>query len=697
MRIFLIFLYIFIYMFSGCGEDTPMGSDNQGNEGKKDPFLYHLAFTSPKTNEWVNQDRIQVKGTISASSPGDPCSFSFDSSECGEILVNNIKAELTSSGEFSLWVPLKEGENELIGTHTSGAKSKITVMCDTLVPKVSIQTPAKASIFSKPEISTSFGFEVSEENGLQQILSCDKKVTNHGDGGQFSETVQLKEGLNVLTAKATDLAGNSAEKHVSVLYGEFQPPKLFQSEAIVFKFGSSAIDTLGNEVTDYFDKVDLTPLAKDMNPVYTSLIVDVYIEGIKHRQQSHLALVPTEKKLAIHITLYDIVTNLRLQMGTSVTAKATAKSIDIKGNLYLDINQAKEISSNMDDVIVTIQDLELDLASTDISNILENVPYLNTTLNSTLETLVEDTIKDVLPTKMVELLNSLKTDHKLSLLDSPFTYRVETDSIKIDETGILLGLSAGFVAEKPVHGGQLPGYLFLPDQEESIPLQEELVMKVKRNFLNQIFYEFWRSGLLELAIDQKFLDDNKIETELVAGFLGSLLDYLPQKIDPETPIALSTTAKLPPIIQFENMNTDLKDEKDTAVGNIQLEVGGFRLGISTKTNYDILIADITTIINLSIISLDTSQGGSSNLKVRPNRMSWYFDVVNKELANRGDTFLEPLVRLFLNGLNITLQQMIYEIAFPFFDEFSLKNIEVKASETGQALIIKGELVKMVKQ
>jgi hypothetical protein len=90
-------------------------------------------------------------------------------------------------------------------------------------PTLSITSPANGTTVSSPNVTVSG--TVTDKRVITSF-TVDGKAVAVGSSGAWSTTVALNKGANTITALATDQAGFSAEKAVSVTYTPVSPPPL---------------------------------------------------------------------------------------------------------------------------------------------------------------------------------------------------------------------------------------------------------------------------------------------------------------------------------------------------------------------------------------------------------------------------------------------------------------------------------------
>lgn len=156
----------------------------------------------------VNKDSLEVTGT---SEPGATVT----------IYLNNKGQDVVAGndGDFSQTLKLVKGENNIYAQAKDSAgnqsvKTQIyTIAYDTEPPTLEVSAPNDGASFSgSKERQVTISGKVSEGASL----TINDRITMVNDDGSFTYLTSLNEGTNSFSLKATDAAGNSTQKSLSV-------------------------------------------------------------------------------------------------------------------------------------------------------------------------------------------------------------------------------------------------------------------------------------------------------------------------------------------------------------------------------------------------------------------------------------------------------------------------------------------------
>jgi hypothetical protein len=129
-----------------------------------------------------------------------------------------INAEMYPDGSFSARVPLLEGSNDIVvrAVDSTGNVSEQTfnVVQDTLAPQIVVTSPAGNLATQANTLTLSGQISDSDPGSVQATLNGAALTLT---SGAFDEVVTLEEGLNGVVIVATDAAGNTSERQVTIV------------------------------------------------------------------------------------------------------------------------------------------------------------------------------------------------------------------------------------------------------------------------------------------------------------------------------------------------------------------------------------------------------------------------------------------------------------------------------------------------
>ncbi len=195
--------------------------DKAGNRSKTQTvnFKCEPDYTGIKLDVYdikYNTTKCVLKGLVNAEST---------------IYANGNTAKSGADNRFEIETELKQGENKftVYAVDLKGNKSEeqeIDVFCDSIAPEITITN--KSLVTDNQQIMITGKLS---ENAKLSIGNQEVKVR---DDLTFAHTVTLKEGVNTITAEATDDYGNKDEKSFDVTFTKTaNTPHLVEGEAYV--------------------------------------------------------------------------------------------------------------------------------------------------------------------------------------------------------------------------------------------------------------------------------------------------------------------------------------------------------------------------------------------------------------------------------------------------------------------------------
>jgi len=213
-----------------------------------------LLLTSPANGTLTNNPSVTVSGT---TDPG------------AALTIDGASVAVAVNGSFSKTYSLPDGSHTFVvvaknpaGLSTQGTS---TVAVDTTAPALSITTPTTGSLTRDPVAqvngTTEPGATVSV-NGVQAVVS---------GAGDFRVALPLQEGLNTITAIATDAAGNTATTSVLVTLDTI-PPTLTLTSPTAGLTNVTAVVVSGSTDPGVTLTVDGTPVPVGISGAFTTTL-----------------------------------------------------------------------------------------------------------------------------------------------------------------------------------------------------------------------------------------------------------------------------------------------------------------------------------------------------------------------------------------------------------------------------------------
>ena len=176
----------------------------------RDTHPPQITITAPVDRLFTNADSVTISGTVT-----DLTAITAN--------INGVPITLGTGGTFSARVALTTGVNFLIVAANDAAGNTAsltrTVTQDKTPPVLALTAPLNGLITNAPTVAV--GGTVTDASAV--TVSVSGVPLTIGAGGVFGTIVPLLPGVNLITATATDAAGNSASASRTVIYDNTPP------------------------------------------------------------------------------------------------------------------------------------------------------------------------------------------------------------------------------------------------------------------------------------------------------------------------------------------------------------------------------------------------------------------------------------------------------------------------------------------
>ena len=195
----------------------------------------YLAVQAPLNGQVVNGTSITVSGVVGSTNPV-------------KVTVNGVQATVSGGNFSSSPVNLVERNNSLtvIATDSNNLTTKVTlnVIRDTTNPVLANITPVDGANLNTNPVTVSG--TVTDASPVSVIVNG---IAASVTGGQFTVSVPVTEGANVLNIQAIDSAGNATSLPRNVLI-DTMPPAAFTPTADPANWSNNNKPTICFSTTD---------------------------------------------------------------------------------------------------------------------------------------------------------------------------------------------------------------------------------------------------------------------------------------------------------------------------------------------------------------------------------------------------------------------------------------------------------------
>lgn len=200
---------------SGAWSPSPAEEGNYMIRARVSYEVVGPIITSPETGLVTNDPQFTVRGT---ASPTTTIELTQNGEDAGSVIVDE-------AGKFSIETELAEGSNEFVAVsvldgRVTGQSEPATVILDTLKPVLTIDSPIDGEKTNRETVTVQ-GTIADENLDFVHVNGQAAAVSN----GKYSKRILLDEGVNEILVEASDKAGNSETKKVTVT-ADYNAPEI---------------------------------------------------------------------------------------------------------------------------------------------------------------------------------------------------------------------------------------------------------------------------------------------------------------------------------------------------------------------------------------------------------------------------------------------------------------------------------------
>jgi len=671
----LLLLFLIALASCACQESSDAPHQYDAVEDHHPPVVeYTLTVLSPVDSAVVSQPAVLVTGVVEGATSGS-------------VTVNGLTAQ-RDLPVFSLWYDLQEGENQLDIVYNPdlgpAVADSLTVYLDSVPPVLKILTPGRGTVVDDGTV-VHFILKAFDESKLNELSVGGHPVQLPvADPDNIEVDVPAADGLNIITADTDDKLGNGSREHRTVLTGpfgtcEFQP----DSEDLVIDLGNEALFAVGGVAAQLLEGLDIDSYIGTANPVYASDSIEVNLDSAELQSPS---LVPAvhSGKLSADVQLGKItVTGTILLKSLNTTYLFTGTVTDLKAHL------AASVQTQQSELQVEIQEIDVDAGKVQISvsDSEGNLVVAPSEVTGNFLEFITDMLSGILLDVATELsaaaMEYTSASFALTVYGKHLTLTYNLVSVQTmpDNLRVSFGAEVTIGTGDPLiawpHGCPLRTTGPPPHSSALATPLKGATLWLSYDFLNRTLVRLWRTKLFHMEWGQSDFDEIKMEIDLVCGLLGSLLDFLPDEVHPETPMKVRVAPILPPVL------APIADELETGT-----EHPGVGLGAITLEHYEVpapgqenRFATVMMAVRCSL----AAQVKHNVLVLSPELKQFYMDIDDsftedqKRLVERDiEAYFETLVPQLLGSL----KQALMEIPLPTFYGIEIESGRLLSSDSG---------------
>lgn len=198
---------------SGAWSAAPASEGNYMIRARVSYEVVGPVITSPVTDSITNEPETTITGTASPTT-------TIELKQNGEVVTSTVVGD---DGKFEIEANLVEGVNEFsvlskLDGRVTGESTPVLVTLDTIAPELTIDKPSNGEKVNRETVTVE-GLITDENIDTVTVNGSNATISD----GKYSKRVILDNGANEITVVATDKAGNSVSKTVTVT-ADFDAP-----------------------------------------------------------------------------------------------------------------------------------------------------------------------------------------------------------------------------------------------------------------------------------------------------------------------------------------------------------------------------------------------------------------------------------------------------------------------------------------
>lgn len=452
------------------------------------------------------------------------------------------------------------------GSTSSGTSAGGTYTNDFDAPVVQITKPARGQYFDAGTSVVTVEGSVTDPISGVQTLTLNGTVCNVDAQGNFTLPVALANGVNILSAHATDRAGNVGTSSVSVMYC---PAYRLATDDVPGAAGTrlseGALNTIAPVLVDQLlasnviqTKLTASSLVHSAvrDPIFNACLAsaDVSVIGINFSRPV-LTFDTVTGGVNAHCEIPNLRIDLRAQsfcgIGYSVTGNVTASNAVI--DLGLDValqNGQYMISARSSSV--NLQNFRY--AINGIPSIITNLVY--TLVKSQAESRLADALKTQLPPALSSALQGLAQPITQSWNGRTVTFRAEPQTLAWDDAGFQVDFASNVTTARNPIVPMVPGSYFVAPPAGTVPQfgpTSGFYATVNENLLNRALFSSWQAGFWTIQIDTAFMQQFgvnlpfQLDAQLIALFFPAIRSMIAPGM--QIPVAIKLEPQMQPVIE----------------------------------------------------------------------------------------------------------------------------------------------------
>ena len=383
-------------------------------------------------------------------------------------------------------------------------------------PLVEILDPARGA-FLPPGTIVVRGTAQDAGSGVWMLL-LNGVPTPVDPAGSFQAAVTLAWGVNTITARAIDRAGNVASASISVISGEYRPATDEVHGASGLRLNEQALNRVAPFIARSFLGSATFQQALLGGPIYRGALTDPFFGTcIASAEVRVLAFRFDTPQLQIDCVQGGVNAILRLPnarltanahdycgIGYSATGDVTAVEAVADAGFDISLDAAGNFLVAPRYATVLLNGFRLAIQG--IPSVISNLVYSE--VKSAIEDALADAIRRYLPGALSSTFASLSQPMTIPLPGGSVSVLARATTLDFDDFGFSAAYAGNAIAPRNPQVPAAPGSLHLSGPAGTVPAMGTafgFYGTVGENFLNRILFTSWQAGCWHVTVDQQFL------------------------------------------------------------------------------------------------------------------------------------------------------------------------------------------------
>ncbi|MBL4849812.1 MAG: hypothetical protein JKY65_30155 [Planctomycetes bacterium] len=462
-----------------------------------------------------------------------------------------------------------------VASPTSGVTSTgpVSSVPDTEPPLIVLTAPRRGAFTTQGAIDVEG--TITDQSGVAYFVINGDPITPAANG-TFRHTLALTHGLNVIELEAADPLGQRTRSALSVISGDFLPEASVVTDAVATRLNRPAFDAIERVAAQQLGGTNLSAMIMAQNPLYTggSGLASANVEATAASFGTPtLDLDPQVGGLFVRTEIPNVDLTVRvsgrvLGIGYSLTTQVTADTARLEGTAVVNVANG-QVTTDLQNVNVDLDNFRFDISG--VPSFLENL--VRNRVRRLIEDQIEGQVRTVLPVEINKAIAGANGPITQTILGRPVTLHMIPVAVTFDADGATV-VADGDITMQPLPGLILPttpGSLATAGALPTFGTTKAFYASINDDFLNRIGHAAWRGGLMNLKIDDAFLQAQpgmpswlSLDAYLLQIFFPSLVG----QVNPLDPIEIEIGTLTPPVFKTKPAPGLL----DTGLGELTFSV-----------------------------------------------------------------------------------------------------------------------------